>query len=449
MTLWITLGYFFHGLAFFTLGLAVIFLHSRSRRILLARRLPWLGIFAFFEAFLAWHDLLSVTGLPVILPFWAPPPFRAVGYTFLLAFGLQMLIPDEDNALVKRLPLWLNLLWVIPYGIAVAWAWPDLTRVTAPAQSWGRYGLGFPGSILTAVGLYRQSYQAIQLEARRRIRRYLQLIEIMVALFGILNGLLAPATPFFARARWNSSFCAGLTAEWLWTLVGAGLAVGLTRALTTIQAAIEQWIEGVERLQTLATDRERIGRELHDGIIQSIYASGLLLESVLPVIPNDPVRAQAQLGRVMDNLNETIQDIRRYIFDLRSDMPDDDLRSGVERLLRDFRINTLLETELRVNGAPVEITSVERRRHIFQIVREALANTARHAQAQWVCIALDYAAETLEITISDDGIGMETLLVSKGYGLRNIRERARLLDGALRIESAPGEGVTLHLSVPY
>ncbi|HNT78311.1 MAG TPA: histidine kinase [Anaerolineae bacterium] len=449
MTLWITLGYFFHGLAFFTLGLAIIFLHSRSRRILLARRLSWLSIFAFFEALLAWHDLLSLGRESPLLPFWALPPLQAVGYAFLLAFGCQMLLPDEETARVKRLPLWTNLLWAVPYGLAVAWAAPDLTGVTAMAQSWVRYGLALPGSLLTAVGLYRQGYQAIQLETRRRIHRYLRLIEIMVVLFGVLNGLLAPATPFFSTARGNSGWLAWLTPEWLWAAVGTGLAVGLTRTLTTIQVAIEQWIEGVERLQTLATDRERIGRELHDGIIQSIYASGLLLESVLPVIPNDPVRAQAQLGRVMDNLNETIQDIRRYIFDLRSDMPDDDLRSGIERLLRDFRINTLLETEVRVEGNPVEITSVERRRHIFQIVREALANTARHARAQWVCVALEYTAETLEITISDDGIGMETLLVSKGYGLRNIRERARLLDGALRIESAPGAGVTLHLSVPY
>lgn len=444
MTLWTTLGYFLHGLAFFTLGLAVVFLHYRSRRILLARRFHWLSVFAFSEALLTWHGLLSLGGDLALLPFWALPPLRAVGYTFLLAFGLQLLLPDEKFSFVPRLPLWLNLLWALPYGLAVILTGVDMAGVTAAAQSGVRYGLAFPGSLLTAVGLYRQSYQAIQLETRRRIQRYLRLSEIMVALFGVLNVLLAPATPFFVLAQksWVSP-------EWLWAAVGTGLAVGLTRALTTIQAAIEQWIEGVERLQTLAVDRERIGRELHDGIIQSIYASGLLLESVLPVIPSDPVRAQAQLGRVMDNLNETIQDIRRYIFDLRSDMPDDDLRPGLERLLRDFRLNTLLETELQVSGAPVEITSVERRRHVFQIVREALANTARHARAQWVCVALTYTAESLDITISDDGIGMETLLVSKGYGLRNIRERSRLLDGALRIESAPGAGVTLHLSVPY
>jgi signal transduction histidine kinase len=324
--------------------------------------------------------------------------------------------------------------------------------VDAPAQSAEvlvRYLLAFPAGVITAIGLRRQSHQALEPKLRLRIRPYLRLIEAMVGMFGVLNLILVPSAPFFPASRLNIDVFYPLPCAWLWGVVGAGLTVGLVRALTTVEMEIENWIEGVERLQTLATDRERIGRELHDGIIQSIYASGLLLESLQRVIPIDPMRAQAQLGRVMDNLNETIQDIRRYIFDLRSDMPDDNLPSGLGRLLRDFRINTLLETELEVTGTPVAIASVERRRHIFQIVREALANTARHARANSVKIELGYNEDALDITISDDGVGMETLLIGKGYGLRNIRERVRLLDGTLRIESAPDEGVTFQLTVPY
>lgn len=268
--------------------------------------------------------------------------------------------------------------------------------------------------------------------------------EVALGLLGGLHLILPSLTLFFPVSDFTM-----VIVEGLWVIVGIGITIGINYALNAAQSEIEQWIEGVERLQALAADRERIGRDLHDGIIQSIYAAGLLLESVQPIIPSDPMRAQAQLGRVMDNLNATIQDIRRYIFDLRSDMPDDALQSGIERLLRDFRINTLLETDLEVSGTPVEIMSMERRRHIFQIVREALANTAKHAKARWVKVKLHYDERALDMTISDDGIGMETLQVSKGYGLRNIRERVRLLDGTLRIESAPDAGVTLHLTVPY
>ncbi len=453
MTTWAILGHFFHGLTFFALGLMIYFLQYRNRRIILARRLSWLEVFLFCEAIIAWNDLL-VTLRPDLhfLPAVIRLPILATGYSFLAAFGLQaLLIKNDGNADETHRARWLligvHLLWLIPYLVALQSASSNIPRLMQDAEVLVRYGIAFPGGVLAAVGLRRESYQVLAPKLRGQIRHYLRLVEVMTGMFGLLNLALAPPASFMNNWRMSP---ADFPAAWLWGIVGFGLAWGLVRALTTIQLEIEHWIESIERMQALTADRERISRELHDGIIQSIYAVGLLLESVQNSIPTQPERAQAQLGRVMDNLNDVIQDLRRYIFDLRSDMPDDTIKSGIQRLLRDFHINTLLETEFNVTGAPPDHTfSIERRRHIFQIVREALANTARHAEARWAKLHLHYGEEALELTISDDGVGMEKLLVSKGYGLRNIRERARLLDGALRVESAPGAGVTYHLTVPY
>ena len=442
------IGRFLHGLSFFTLSLTVFFLQYRSRRIPLARRLYWVGLFAICEALVAWYDLFAGIVPPVsVLPEFLRPAVLGIGYIFLIALGIQTFLPEEKLRVQgQRWLLGLSVVWIGGYvGALLIWrADGNSHQVIQTAETLAHYLLGFPGGVLAAIGLRRQSHQTLDTTLRRRIRGYLRLVEISAGLLGSLHILLY--LPTFLAAHLDLRMMA---TEWVWAVVGVGLTFGLNRALNTVQLEIERWIEGVERLQALAVDRERIGRDLHDGIIQSIYAAGLLLESVQPVIPIDPMRAQAQLGRVMDNLNETIQDIRRYIFDLRSDMPDDDLQSGIKRLLRDFHINTLLETEFEVEGAPVEILSMERRRHIFQVVRETLANTARHAKARWVKVVLQYNENTLDLTISDDGVGMETLQVSKGHGLRNIRERVRLLDGTLRIESAPNEGVTFHLTVPY
>ncbi|MBN1487058.1 MAG: sensor histidine kinase [Anaerolineae bacterium] len=437
-------GSFLHGLAFFSLSLTVIFLQYRSHRIMLSRRLNWLGIFAFCEALIAWDDLLIV-----LVPRLLQPVVLGIGYAHLLAFSLQTFRPDAELPVdPKQLLIGLQVYWAIVYGLAIALSYPELNNAVIASEVIIRYTLGVPGGILAAFGLRAQSYQTLDLKLREYIRPYLRVVESMMGIFGILNLFLVPCAHFFPASIINHQLVP-ISHNFIWAIVGIGIAVGLAKALTTVQSEIESWIEGVERIQALTTDRERISRDLHDGIIQSIYASGLLLEGVKHMIPYDPETAQGQIAKVMDNLNETIQDIRRYIFDLRSDMPDDDVLSGIQRLLRDFRVNTLLETEFETTGNPVPILSIERRRHIFQIVRETLANTAKHAQAKWVKIHLNYTAEALNLTIADDGVGMETLLVSKGYGLRNIRERARLLDGILRIESAPAQGVTVHLTVPY
>jgi signal transduction histidine kinase len=451
MIIWAVIGRFLHGLVFFTLGLTVSFLRYRSRRVSFARHLGWLSLFAFGEALYAWYVLLTgLLSVASVVPDWGAFVVLGVAYTALLVFGIQSFMTDK--AYHRRVGWMFTAicgLWLILYLLALwsaGWRWEE---VTSPAVVVLRYTLAFPGGLLTGIGLRRQSYDALDPSIRRRIRPNLQLVEITMVGFGLLNLLSLPAVTDVLVSGFDVQVVGAILEGWAWAVIGAGMTYGLSRSLTTIRREIEEWVEGVERMQALVDDRERIGRELHDGIIQSLYAAGLLLESILPVIPNDPERAQAQLGRVMDNLNNTIFDIRRYIFDLRGELLDEDLQLGIEHLLRDFHVNTLLETEFEVVGTPRPIHSTARRRHIFQIVREVLSNTAKHARARWVRVRLVYDEESLSLMISDDGVGMEKLLVSKGYGLRNIRERARFLDGTLRLESAPGEGVTYDLRIPY
>ena len=130
-------------------------------------------------------------------------------------------------------------------------------------------------------------------------------------------------------------------------------------------------------------------------------------------------------------------------------MPHDDIETGLSKMIKDFRINTLLETEFIVEGEDTRQLTAERRQHIFQIAREALTNAARHAQARRVEVHLRYGVNALQLRISDDGIGLPVLPINKGQGLRNIRERARLLDGLLDIDTAPNKGMALILTVPY
>jgi signal transduction histidine kinase len=442
-----------HGQAFLVLGLSIVFLSRRSARLEFAHALRPLAIFGFCEALVAWVPMwfVSSTLLPSWLA-WSRLLLLGVGYTFLLAFALQTCVLLEK----RQWGPWvfagvLLALWSI--GLVVA----RLIGVT-PERVWlggevaARYGLALPGGVVGGWGLRRQTYRTIEAERLPLVKPHLRVIEVALVAFALFGGLIGPAAPFFPANWLNQDIVlrvTGVPLSLLRGLCGVAITYGVVRALSAILSEIELWLESVEQMQALALERERIGRELHDGIIQSIYAAGLMLEGALHSIPDAPDTAYAQLERAIGSLNRTIQDIRRYIFDLRGEMPDDDLETILSKVLKDFRVNTLLETEFIVEGEDTRPLGTERRRHIFQIAREALTNTARHAQAQRVEICLRYGVNALQLRISDDGVGLSALPINKGQGLRNIRERTRLLDGMLDIDTAPNKGMTLILTVPY
>ncbi|NBD35144.1 MAG: hypothetical protein GVY30_03995 [Chloroflexi bacterium] len=146
MTTWAILGHFFHGLTFFTLGLMIYFLQYRSRRIILARRLSWLEAFLFCEAIIAWNDLLvrlspNLSFLPVVIRL----PILAIGYSFLVAFGLQAFlikndVNDDETGQARWLLVGVHLLWLIPYLVALNATSTSTSQLTQDAEVLVRYG---------------------------------------------------------------------------------------------------------------------------------------------------------------------------------------------------------------------------------------------------------------------------------------------------------------------
>src|SRR3989304_5423751 len=126
-------------------------------------------------------------------------------------------------------------------------------------------------------------------------------------------------------------------------------------------------------------ERDRISKDLHDGIIQSIYATGLALEDGIHLVDEDPAQAKQKLERAIEDLNEVIKDVRNYIFNLQPEvLHGKDFRQALADLVKGLRINSLVETELVVSHGIDAILSQEEKIHLFNIVREALANVAKH-----------------------------------------------------------------------
>jgi signal transduction histidine kinase len=196
----------------------------------------------------------------------------------------------------------------------------------------------------------------------------------------------------------------------------------------------------------LMEERERIAKELHDGIIQSLFAVGMGLQGTA-LLAGSPETA-ARIDDAVGELDRVIRDLRNYIFGLRPGiladrMLDQALRALGEELHKRSHTRIVVEVDADV-AASVSSSSHQ----IVQLTREALSNIARHSHATHSVVHLARQGTTAVLTIEDDGVGFDVRADSAGNGLRNMRERAAAMGGALRVTSKAGKGTKLRLTIP-
>jgi len=197
----------------------------------------------------------------------------------------------------------------------------------------------------------------------------------------------------------------------------------------------------------IVEDRERIARELHDGIVQSLFAVGLGLLSAEPMASNEPVKVR--IREAVDSIDRIIADLRRYIFGLKPQrVGGEALGHAVAILAGEFQARTQVVTVVEIDSR-LEDYAGEQVDEVVQVAREALSNVARHAGATTCRVSLRYEAPDAVLEIDDDGRGFDAEAVpGHGYGLTNLHERAGGLGGSMEISSQPGQGTTMRLQFP-
>ena len=191
--------------------------------------------------------------------------------------------------------------------------------------------------------------------------------------------------------------------------------------------------------------------DLHDGVIQSIYAVGLHLEHSAESLPAAAEGAKREIEKAIDDLNKVIKDIRSYIFDLRPRMSQvPDLPHAIEQLVEDTRVNTLMNMQTAIekplNGTLNEAQALA----LFHIAQEALANVSKHSRASRASVRLSSRNGYVRLEVRDNGVGFERLDDGPGekHGLRNMRDRARSVGANLICKSATGRGTKITVDIP-
>ena len=201
----------------------------------------------------------------------------------------------------------------------------------------------------------------------------------------------------------------------------------------------------LRRLELLE-ERERIAKELHDGIIQSLFAVGMGLQGTALVAGNPEI--SARIERAVEQLDGVIRDLRNYIFGLRPGiLADRQLEQALRDLGDELELRGVEKVDVAVDAALAARLSAHST-DIVQLTREALSNVARHAQAGTAMVRLHRDGPQAVLIVEDDGIGFDPENSSAGNGIRNMRERAAKLGGQLHVRSGRGRGTSLRISFP-
>lgn len=204
-----------------------------------------------------------------------------------------------------------------------------------------------------------------------------------------------------------------------------------------------------ELLAQALDEKIRLGRDLHDGIIQSLYATGLNVETVRALVKLRPDEAEQRLEQMRAGLNTTIRDVRAYIEGL---APDALRRAGFAQALS-LALSELAEgrdtnLELTIDDEAAALLQPEQAIEALQIAREAVSNALRHGRASTVALRLARSMRDVTLLITDNGAGYDAARARPGHGLGNMRARAARLGATLEITSVPGQGTRVLATLP-
>ncbi len=269
-------------------------------------------------------------------------------------------------------------------------------------------------------------------------------------LFTCLAMMFGLAELMFIYSRlWDASW-------WFWHLLRlvAYLLIlgymigGYLRMVSNLRVALGQTRHAEEssrrseqHLRQALEERQRLAQNLHDGIIQSLFALGLTLERCRRLIDTDPNEVTRQLGMAIPGVKAMIRELRTYIVGQEPHIGNGrELEAALVLEVRAVQSSHDLQITLRMDPYAANLVTPDQATHLVYIAREALSNSLRHAKATHATLLLERHDGCVQFVLEDDGVGFDVLTTSSGEGLKNMAARSAKLHAELNITSQPGHG---------
>jgi signal transduction histidine kinase len=443
---------FFYGQVFFILGISVILQSRQYSRLNLARSLPWLAGFGILHGLYEWGDIFipiqlatldSAFGIVLDL---IHQVVLAISFASLFQFGVELLRPYSPGwRWLRLLPTIILCAWLVgPFWLGFILI-KDIQVWYSVANTFARYLLCVPATIMTVVGLFVQVKVQIEPLKLPQIGKMLKLAATAIAIYGLVEALSITKGNFFPASMVNAALFTKIfffPPYVFRAIAGLILLFAMLRALSVFNIETGRMIRRIEEWQVIATERERIARDLHDGALQQVYASGLMAQSLQKRLKGT---AAEETSNLILTINQAIDQLRAFLPQLKPELKSVDLVGAltpiIEEARRSITVNTFWETPA------VPSLSPDQTRHITAFVSEALSNVIRHAKTDLVEIRLSCSKGNLLLQVQDFGQGIPSS-AEPGFGLKNMRDRARLLGAKLRFDSKMGKGTEVYLELP-
>ncbi|NLW07942.1 MAG: hypothetical protein GX039_08240 [Clostridia bacterium] len=451
--------FFIYGLSFFLMGFAILILTRRGSKLHLSRSLPWLAAFGLAHGLVEWGYILIPTAvvaegwetLGAIIFNGGHALLLPLSYTFLLAFGLNLLVDTRGwSRRLKSLPVLAFIIWFLIFFFTFPGRGPAINNWLLLGDIMARYILALPGSILSAVAILNQQEELASL-GRRSLRHYLLGSAAVLFLYAVAGGLLVPPAPFFPASVINTGLLMylGLPVPVLRISSSLLLTYFIFRLLEVFEAEEQKYHQVVREREMIWREREKIRRDLHDGVIQAIYGLALGLEYTRGLLAENPSAAAGRLQALSQQAEAVIEDLRGYLAGLHlgRELPPEPV-AIIKQRAADLLQDSGLEIFWHVQGEKPGTLDSDQRDHLYHMVTEIFSNIRRHARASRVRIQVEQEVDGFMVSIKDDGTGI-LRAASYGQGLGNLRQRAALAGGWVEIADWPGRGTTVTFWLPY
>lgn len=473
--------YFIYGLAFFSMGLLVAIEGGRASDVRLRRALPPLAGFGMVHAAHEWIEMyllmnhtLGETDHSIILAIQLAT--LAFSFISLAAFGSFLLAETEvTRRLLLLIPIGLQAIWVFGlYNFQGQYAGDTLWDI---ADVWTRYTLAMPASVLTAIGLVVQQ-RAFRRSGLIRFGQDALWAAITFGWYGLFGQIFSKVSPLVLSQYINEiSFqqIFGFPVQLFRAVTAVSAAIFVIRFLRAFQVETERKIAELQtaRLEesqqrevlrvelfrrvvaAQEAERQRIARDLHDETGQSLTAIGMGLRGLSGRLGPRNKDALATLHKLETLTADSLKELQRLMTDLRPSHLDDlGLSAALRWYSSKIQEHSSLNIRVDIHGEECDLDE-SMKITIFRIVQESLNNIIKHARATHVNIHLHFQEKKVRINVFDNGIGFDRDQVRERrnnrpcLGLAGMEERAALLGGTVTVQSRPGYGTEVEVSIPY